>query len=270
MTKQAHIPIDSDLAEERQRASFCEGGIAYTKRESDGVRVSDLTVLTPQGAQAIGREAGRYITVSYPEPILSASLRERVMREIVEAYRELFPSTVRSLLVVGLGNARLTADSLGHTAASYVIPTASKTGRLSVFLPGTEGQTGVESAALLRSALSAYEPDALLVIDALAASEEGRLLRAIELCDTGIHPGAGIGEGRSAIDARSMGVPTVAVGVPTVMRVGALLDRFGIERSAHPKEALFITPSLLDIGIGAVSHLLADTVHRFFEEVIKK
>ena len=270
MVKKEDLSVYGDLAEERHEARFCEGGVRFTKRSEDGITVSELSILTQEGAETIGRGIGRYITVSHPSVhMLQAAKLHAVSNEMVGALKTLLPHTPRKLLVAGLGSHDLTADSLGVKAISRMRSERGEAEWLLTSALGTEAETGIESAAHLRALVRECKPDAVLVIDALATADETRLLRAIELCDTGISPGSGIGERKSAINADTMGAPTVAIGVPTVMRVSSLLRRYSISKDRHPSSPLFVTPALLDLGVLSAAHLIADTIHAYFKEVIK-
>ena len=138
------------------------------------------------------------------------------------------------VLVVGLGNREITPDAIGPEAVRNLIVTRhlgselpeALTGLTSVAAcqPGVLGQTGIESLALVKSAMQTAQPDVVIVIDALAAAEPGRLFRTVQLTDTGIVPGSGVGNSRQEFSRRTLGVPVVAVGVPTVMDAAGALQ----------------------------------------------
>ncbi len=262
MKKQSARFFDSDLAEERHKASFKNGGVDFEVNTKNGVQVSRLTVTSQEGAKAIGRGEGQYITVSFPFFLPTAF--DAVSLEIQDALRALFPKTPSRLLVAGLGNRRLTADSIGVRCAEKVL-SSSRTG---VFIPRTFGETGIESADLLRSAVETFAPDGLIVIDALAARDRERLLCAIELCDTGIIPGSGISNKRTPITRETMGVPTIAIGIPTVMRAQSFLKRAEAKRRyIDAAKDLLIIPPNLEEGIHTLSTLIGGAVNNFSEEV---
>ena len=154
-------------------------------------------------------------------------------RTIGRALRELL-GPCRQALVVGLGNREITPDAIGPEAVRNLIVTRhlgselpeALTGLTSVAAcqPGVLGQTGIESLALVKSAMQTAQPDVVIVIDALAAAEPGRLFRTVQLTDTGIVPGSGVGNSRQEFSQRTLGVPVVAVGVPTVMDAAGALQ----------------------------------------------
>ncbi len=267
MQKRTNRLFDSDMAEERHQASFKNGGVRFESKEEDNVRVSQLTVISQEGAQAIGRDVGRYITISFLSD--SHIPFEKAKAEIKHALRSLLPQRPSKILAVGLGNRRLTADSIGVRAAEQIVSTTSAKGGLGVFIPRTFGETGIESAEMIRCAVKAFKPDAMIVMDALAASDSARLLRAVELCDTGISPGTGIGKKSIPISSETMEVPTVALGIPTVMRAQSFLrsvSEEGRDISLRGKEDLLVIPSALDEKIRGIALLIGDAINSFFEE----
>ncbi len=269
MAEKGYSLTESDLAEERHAASFRSGGVLFSRRSREGIGISDLRIVTQEGAEAIGRGIGRYITVSFPAPsLLTAKLSRAVAQEIAQALRTLLPERRARLLIVGLGNRHLTADALGVRTAEGIECLSEEGRALSVLIPGTAGETGMESASLIRAAVSVARPDAVILIDALAAADPARLLAAAELCDTGLSPGTGVRGSGVAVDAALLGVPTVAIGVPTVMRIGALLRHLSAD-AERPPEGLWVVPSALDAGIKLIAALLGEAIHTVFEEGYK-
>jgi len=259
MEEKGYSLWESDLAEERHGKAFCEGGIRFERWERGGIRGSELYVLSSEGVKAVGRDVGRYTTLSFP-PLggMNASLWQNLIRETVKGLKAHLPRQPSHLLVAGLGNRHLTADALGVRTAE-----ALHAGKgLSVFIPRTEGETGLSSALLVKAAVRAAKPDAVLLLDALAGSDPARLLSAIELCGTGLAPGSGVRGEREAINEGLLGIPTAALGVPTVMRAGALLRRSGAE-VAGEAEGLWVIPSALDAGIGLLASLIGEAIHVF-------
>ena len=180
-------------------------------------------------------------------------------RTIGRALRELL-GPCRQALVVGLGNREITPDAIGPEAVRNLIVTRhlgselpeALTGLTSVAAcqPGVLGQTGIESLALVKSAMQTAQPDVVIVIDALAAAEPGRLFRTVQLTDTGIVPGSGVGNARSALTEETLGVPVVAVGVPTVVDARTLCaDLSGAEIDLPEDTELFVTPRDIDTRV---------------------
>ena len=165
-----------------------------------------------------------------------------------------------SVLVVGLGNPDITPDAVGPLAAECVLVTRHLKTRLpeefaafrpvSVFRTGVLGTTGIESAALVRGVVSLVRPDRVIAVDALSAREAARLCRAVQITDAGIVPGSGVGNARSALTEETLGVPVVAVGVPTVVDARTLCaDLSGAEVDLPEDTELFVTPRDIDTRV---------------------
>lgn len=204
--------------------------VRQTDRTLDGFSVNEVEILTDRAAREIGKPRGRYLTLS-----LDALIRReedafpRACRALSALLRELLPETAGSapILVTGLGNRMITPDAIGPQAVDHVIATRhlveqvpdvfSSWRPVSALAPGVLGQTGVETGEVVCGVLDRIRPAAVLAIDALAAGRLSRLLRTVQLADTGITPGAGVGNARAALNEQTLGVPVIAVGVPTVV-----------------------------------------------------
>ena len=204
--------------------------VRQTDRTLDGFSVNEVEILTDRAAREIGKPRGRYLTLS-----LDALIRReedafpRACRALSALLRELLPETAGSapILVTGLGNRMITPDAIGPQAVDHVIATRhlveqvpdvfSSWRPVSALASGVLGQTGVETGEVVCGVLDRIRPAAVLAIDALAAGRLSRLLRTVQLADTGITPGAGVGNARAALNEQTLGVPVIAVGVPTVV-----------------------------------------------------
>ncbi len=204
--------------------------VRQTERTLEGFSVNEVEILTERAAHEIGKPRGRYLTLE-----LDALIRReedafpRACRTLGTLLRELLPGDIGSapILVTGLGNRMITPDAIGPQAVDHVIATRhlveqvpdvfSSWRPVSALAPGVLGQTGVETGEVVCGVLDRIRPAAVLAIDALAAGRLSRLLRTVQLADTGITPGAGVGNARAALNAQTLGVPVIAVGVPTVV-----------------------------------------------------
>ena len=156
----------------------------------------------------------------------------RAARAVGAELKALLGEKSRSVLVAGLGNAQMTPDAIGPKSTEHILvtrhlgesPVFSALAAVSVLTPGVLGRTGIESLDLVRGAVRAVQPDALIVIDALASRSLSRLCTTVQLSDTGIVPGSGVGNSRQEFSRRTLGVPVVAVGVPTVMDAAGALQ----------------------------------------------
>lgn len=214
--------IHTDLALEAKESFEGDGGeipgvsLEESYQECARMKVTRVDILNEQGAAAMKKSIGTYIT-------LEADFRdyEEECRDILADYiRQLLPEGAKKLLTVGLGNGDMTADSLGPIAVSHLWITghlAEDGISMSGIAPGVMAQTGMETARIVEGIAREIRPDAIIVIDALAARSTARLGRTIQLTDTGIHPGSGVGNHRKGLNQETLGIPVIAIGVPTVV-----------------------------------------------------
>ena len=285
--------MHTDLACERMRADLSLPGVEYSEEDEKGCRVARLSVTSDEGASCIGKPKGRYITMSFRplyelnEDELSdlSSLLSRLIREFTSA----LGVAVHGVLAVGLGNRYMTSDAIGPESIREMLATRhlqkedpalfSKFSDVTLALlsPGVMAQTGIESRALVMGAVEAIKPDLVIVIDALAARSTDRLATTIQLSDSGIRPGSGIGNSRLAIDREALGVPVLAIGIPTVVDSRTLvydaLERAGLSEEEIPdrlREVLsegasfFVSPRQMDTVTEQAARLVADAVNLTF------
>ncbi|MBO7170299.1 MAG: GPR endopeptidase [Clostridia bacterium] len=272
--------FDSDLSKERCPAKGAKG-IDYTEYKKEHYVLTEVTVRLPEAAKRLGRPMGKYATLQFDgTAFLLREVWEAVESATAALLREALPAERPRLLVVGLGNRRLAVDSIGTRTAESVTATAAWDGlfkeqtsetSVSVFCPGVYGESGMEAAELVKAAVKLTRASAVLAIDAMATARVSHLLRAIELTDTGTVPGAGVGNHRLPLSRETLGVPVVAMGVPTMMRARPHLRRalvdFGVEIGhadsySQKEKDLLLIPSALEDGITDVSRLAACAINR--------
>ncbi|MDD3367774.1 MAG: GPR endopeptidase [Lachnospiraceae bacterium] len=236
--------VRTDLAlEARECAKESDEEIRGVRLEEDydeeiEVKTTRVIIETKNGAKAVGKPMGTYITLEAPR---LADPDEDYHREISEKLAEqikcILPQTdsALSVLVVGLGNREVTADALGpesvdnllitrHMVKEFGIAAYHRTTNLiSAIVPGVMAQTGMESLEIIKGIVQESKPDAILVIDALAARSVKRLNRTIQVTNTGIHPGSGVGNHRSAITMENLLVPVIAIGIPMVVDAATIV-----------------------------------------------
>ena len=265
----------TDLALEiREQHSDC-AGVSCRERESGSVTVTEMSIDTPHAARELRRPEGIYITVTLQPLTDNAVFTEDIYRSISGPLAEMLPPT-GTVLVAGLGNLSVTPDALGPKAVSMIPATRHIIGEMersmgcaglrscAVIAPGVLGQTGVEAAALISAVCREVKPSAVVVIDALASRSLDRLGRTVQLCDTGIQPGAGVGNCRPAISCDLLGVPVIALGVPTVVdAVSLAYDLTGGNISALKPggRSMIVTPREIDLLIDRAARLLALAVN---------
>lgn len=248
-------------------------GLSMTNESFGSITETIVTVEDDEGARTIGRSIGRYVTLSCDDlPTPDVTVRDTIARRVSLALSVMVPKD-SDVLVIGLGNRRVTADSLGPSVVDKLIvtrhmkeaikdsPLGSFEGRLrtvSALTPGVLGVTGMETAEVVRGVVDKTKPGAIIAIDALAARETSRICSTIQIADSGIEPGSGIGGKRMALTRETLGVPVVALGVPMVVyastiardALSLLADVFGM--SEDEQEQAFDThvKRVLSEGMG--------------------
>lgn len=208
-------------------------GIQKDVAEADGVAVTKMHVLDRQGAEIIGKLPGKYLTFEIPElRTKDTTTQQRVMARFSEEFHafldELQVPPNAKVLVVGLGNWNVTPDALGPMVAENMLvtrhlfelmPEQVDQGyrQVSVLSPGVLGITGIETSEIVFSVVEQIKPDFLIAVDALASKAVERVNTTIQVSNTGIHPGSGVGNKRKALTEETLGIPVLAIGVPTVV-----------------------------------------------------
>ena len=243
-------------------------GTGVTKSECllCGCPVTRIHVHTPAGARAIGKPEGRYITIDL-RPALSRqeALTGRAALCLCRELRALLPPPSDGpALVVGLGNDAMTPDAVGAAALEHLLVTrhmvCSMPRQFGALTPvaalatGVLARTGVETLELIRGAADRLHPSVVIAIDALAARSRHRLCATVQLGDTGLIPGSGVGNHRRAVDRKALGVPVIAIGVPTVIDGAALRDEDA------PPSGLFVTPQDIDHRVRELGRLIGTGV----------
>lgn len=308
-------PIRTDLAlESQERLQKDKGQVKGVRLEEEtkenGVVVSTVFIDTENAAKAMGRPRGTYVTIQAPEMIeedagyhrdISVELAQ-ILRQMVSFHEKKISDDLEegmnvSVLIAGLGNREVTPDALGPKVVDNLFITRhimnefgryafsdEKASKISGIVPGVMAQTGMECVEILRGIVKETKPDFIITVDALAARNVKRLGRTIQLTDTGITPGSGIGNHRNALNKESLGIPVISLGVPTVVNAAtivadAMSDLIEAEASAFRglKEldererqelarellspqlnGLFVTPKNIDDSIKQLSFLISE------------
>ena len=282
--------IRTDLALEAHEINAQAGredGIRTEEETIDGFSRTTVHVGEGEGERLAKKKAGTYINVDVGKSWLLASEGFAALVALLAGQlRKLFPADFSgTALVVGLGNYDITADSIGPKAVEKVVVTrhlrtlnpqlyeSAGFGDLCAFAPGVLGQTGMESAEIVRSIVEAVRPSLIVAIDALASRRLARLATTVQLCDTGIYPGAGVSNRRSELSAETLGVPVISIGVPTVVDAATLAyDLLGENADEKTAAALlagdgkdmFITLKESDVITKQTARLLGFAINRAF------
>ena len=247
---QGGFEVRTDLALEQKESFEGDGGeISGVKLKEwhhpkSQVKLTEVKILNEQGAKALGQPKGTYLTLeadrlSKADDEYHSEISEELARQIRKLMGEMIgwkEEDLPSVLVVGLGNSSVTPDSLGPRVLGNLQVTRHLDGQygdtflkdrslpaISGIAPGVMAQTGMETAEILKGIIGQTHPDLIIAIDALAARSVHRLGTTIQLTDTGIHPGSGVGNHRHSLTKESLGVPVLAIGVPTVVGAAAIV-----------------------------------------------
>lgn len=241
-----------------------------TKNYEDGlITLSKIRITNKTGEKRLGKPKGNYITIegrSLADE--DESIHEPFIRILNEQLRLLVKDAAR-IFVIGLGNRGVTPDALGPFVVDNLCITRHllKEGilkdhiELSAISPGVMAQTGIESLTILKALCNEVKPDVVLAIDSLAASEVSRLNTTIQLCDTGINPGAGVGNHRLRLSEETLGIRVIAIGVPTVISMGSILSRFVDDSGKEELLDMFVTPKNIDEAVKKISYTISEAIN---------
>lgn len=267
------MQLRTDLAiEAREIAGGRVPGTAFHTYRENGMKISRLTVKNRAAKQALGKEIGTYITVELPSLTDNFSATDGRIKTIGAEIRRLLPVN-GLLLVAGLGNEDITPDALGPKTGARVLATRHITGELAratgldrlrpvaVMNTGVTGQTGIETGEYILSVVKRIRPTAVVAVDALASRRIERLGCTLQISDAGISPGAGVGNHRTRIDRETIGVPVIAIGVPTVVDAQTFAnDLLGSVRggaASFPQgRQMIVIPREIDLLTDRASRLL--------------
>ena len=266
--------------------------------EEHEIRVTEVKILTENGAKSMRKPIGTYITMEMANLVLPDEEYHHVVAEELSKYvgnvlqmdKDKEDYTV---LVVGLGNRDVTPDALGpHTVeclnvTRHIVKEYGKyamgeeaVNMVSAIAPGVMAQTGMESYEIIKGIVDTTKPDAVIVVDALAARNTKRLNRTIQIADTGIHPGSGVGNHRNEISKETLGIPVIAIGVPTVVDAATIVrdtmenllstletdDKYKMmqELIAPHLYGMFVTPKDIDESIDRIGATIAEGLNLLF------
>ena len=273
-------------------------GIETEVDDSDSdMLVTKVKILTNEGAEALGKPIGNYITIeSQMMNDEVESMDNKIIQKVADTIKDISHLVKKdTVLVVGLGNGDVTPDALGPKVVEnlqitrHLIEYAPEyvkegTRAVSAIIPGVLGTTGIETSEIVKGIVERVKPDLVIVIDALASKNMDRISKTIQIADTGIIPGSGVGNSRFAITKETLGVPTTVIGVPTVVGIPTIVDEaisYVIEKTTeddaekdklknknYMKEILenkkfdfMVTPKDIDDIINNLSNLVANSIN---------
>lgn len=286
--------LRTDLAIEAREIAQGAGeleGVTSETFQSGNVTVTRVKVINERGEQKIGKPVGTYVTVEAPG---LAEADDEIFNNAMEAIGSELQSMIEpfgegTVLVAGLGNAGLTPDALGPRCIKSLLVTRHIAGELkklpgleglrpvAAIAPGVLGQTGVEVGEIIRALVTKVSPVAVIVVDALASRRASRLGNTVQLADTGIIPGSGVGNSRFAINKETLGVPVISMGVPTVVDAATfaidIMENAGVQTNAGQEDkirasiepggiTMFVTPRMVDLLIEHAARLAGFAINR--------
>ncbi len=258
-------------------------GITQQEKNLGSLKIIKVSIKTDEAAKKIGKLKGEYITIELPTLTDNAQDINEKVETISEQIRYLLPKN-GLIFVVGLGNESITPDALGPRTIKSILATrhitkeiARSTGLealrgVAAIAPGVLGQTGIEVSEIIQSIIKKINPVGLIVVDALASMQASRLGTTIQICNTGISPGSGVGNSRPGLNEKTMGVPVIGVGVPTVVDAQTLAkDILKLSENSYNErlndktmpsgEPMIVTPREIDLLIERASKLLAMSIN---------
>ncbi len=270
----------TDLALERHEILGKEhlSGVVSETEEKGRVKITRIEIKTEDAAKQLSKPIGSYVTVEVPPFSDDAEIFDERFNALTEVIRKMLPQK-GTVLVVGLGNISITPDALGPKSASYILATRHISEELKKAIgfesmrsvaslsPGVLGQTGIETGEIIKGVVDRIKPSAVITIDALASRNLSRLGCTVQLADTGISPGSGVGNTRKRLDEKTLGVKVISLGVPTVVDGATLAhDLIDKNKSGHysvlPESGqMMVTPKEIDLLIERASRLVGMSIN---------
>lgn len=259
MSIRTDLVIEEDLSKSE--------GLKIKRKTIGDTEIETTEITSDEVSKRINKPKGKYCTLRFKriDGIVDTSFLKKAIVYALSQLRE----KPENALIAGLGNTDITPDALGPFCANSVIATRhipdklkrdlglQELNKVSCIIPGVLGKTGIEAVDIIKSTVNEIKPDYVLVIDALAAKSPENLCRTIQMTDSGIAPGSGVKNERKAINRENLGVPVIAIGIPTVIDANCL--------SASFSENMMVTPKEIDLLISRASDILARSINIFLQ-----
>lgn len=276
------MSIRTDLAVEMidENAKSLPKGIRRKLRKSSACSITEIIVTDAIAGLRIGKSKGRYITIETDRLSMSPDDFDEQVDNIAAEITNLKGADRKTALIVGLGNSDITPDALGPLVISQIIATRhlhdalpaghdlQKLNPVSAIAPGVLGQTGIEVAEIVRTLCQEIKPDCIIVIDALACSDVSRLGTTIQLSDTGISPGSGVQNRRKELSETTLGIPVIAIGVPTVVDMHTIVENITGNPPDKHLPNMMVTPRDVDKLIERSARLIAYAVNKAVQPML--
>ena len=295
--------VDADKAEKMEEKDILPNGMSVNTRETKHIAITEIEIKSEAAERKIGKKCGIYITLEMKNPSMDTKEMQsdaaRALAREISKFIDGLNVPNPEILIIGLGNRNITADSLGPKVTDKIVVTRhvkntnleidKRLGSVSAVSPGVMGITGIETSEIVGSLKDCINPNIIFVIDALASRSLSRVNATIQISDTGIVPGSGVGNHRMELSKEVLGVPVIAIGVPTVVDANTLIqdilsqgdykcfkendNKNSNEAQADEQdfiiENMVVTPKNIDIAVERISNVIASglnvATHRGFE-----
>lgn len=276
----------TDLAIEKQEYTEKEklDGVLSKQKSIDGIKLTTIEIINEKGEKLLSKPKGRYITLETKALLQGTDIFSSALDVLSEELKKLLPEN-GTVLVAGLGNDDITPDALGPKVMSLLLATRHISSELAESLglgslrsvagiiPGVLGKTGIETVEIISGIVKKIKPCCVIAVDALASRNVARLGTTVQMCDTGVSPGSGVGNRRKGINKETLGVPVIAIGVPTVVdavtmafdifeKAGVDLEERKLMKKLQEHKSMMVTPKEVDNLIDKSAHLIAMAINR--------
>jgi len=280
---QSKTDLALELTENLEETEIEKGiSIKVNYHQNRSIKETIIRILNENGEHVVGKPKGTYITIEGEDLSFSDESYHKNVSKVLARRLEKTLKKYKHIMIVGLGNEKITSDSLGPNVIRNLFVTrhlvkegiVQSNKVVSGIIPGVMGQTGIETSEFIKGVAKEIEPDVIIVIDALAARNVQRLNKTIQICDTGIAPGSGVGNHRKEISKKTIGIDVIAIGVPTVISVPTLVndslsllseevEQLNLQRYILPELLdMFVTPKNIDDAVKKISFTISEAINQ--------
>lgn len=248
--------------------------VKYNKKKLKGINITEVDI-DNNSTKIINKDIGKYVTLEFSD-ITDIDSRENLIKALsLELNKFIKVSKDDLVLVVGLGNILSTPDSLGPKVIEHILVTnhlyelnvlESNYSRVATLIPDVRAKTGIESFDIISSVIDRIKPSLVIIIDSLASTSLNRLNKTIQITDTNITPGSGIGNARKTLSKKSLGVNTVSIGVPTVVDLESIYSEVGVKKNINLIN-FFVTPNDIDYIIECLVNVIEKSINHVLHEM---
>ena len=251
-------------------------GIKAKTVDKDQYKITYVTVLNDTGEKKLGKPKGEYITIEMPKfKEYGQAFYKVVSEELSGIIKKLGVKEAPTVLVIGLGNEKITSDALGPMCIDKLIVSRhlydlipdfkSELGKVCALRTGVLGTTGVETLEIVKGVCDRVKPDLIIAIDSLASLSKERLATTIQITNTGIMPGSGIGNNRKEISEKTLNIPVIGIGVPFVIDASKMLSEQNIDLSEL--KGMFVTPKEIDVLVNRMTDIISAGINLSFHDI---